>query len=146
MTTTTKKKKPLSWRAVRRGPIYCAPACGHGCTFAAYQRAKAAAERLAAQLGPGWKTRVNENMGWHWSVHGGGGHLHISPFYYKGKIHSFTVFVSDTPEKCCIGRWTAEGDTAKQALEAAIAKAMGEAARITREMAHLQNALRKVRS
>ena len=38
----------LSWTAVRRGPIYCAPACGAGCTAKAYLEAKVASATLVA--------------------------------------------------------------------------------------------------
>jgi hypothetical protein len=70
------KRKPLSWRAVRRGAIYCAQACGHGCTYEAYKKAQVAALKMAVRLsnvptdikGGKWKVRVWENLGWHWEV------------------------------------------------------------------------------
>ncbi len=60
--------KKLSWKPVRKGRVFCAPACGSGCTREAYLKAKAAARKLCATLGPGWKPSVSENMGWHYSA------------------------------------------------------------------------------
>lgn len=60
-------KKP-SWVARRRGPIYCAPACGADCKWADYERCVADAGALAERLGPEWEPRVWENFGWHWEV------------------------------------------------------------------------------
>lgn len=59
---------PLSWVAVRKGDTYCAPACGHGCTFERYQAALDRATKAAKSLGPKWKPEVHENMGWHSQV------------------------------------------------------------------------------
>lgn len=62
----------LSWKPVRRGPFYCSPACGGGCTWAAYQRAwKDARACRKRMLSKGWKIRVWENLGWHWGIHKG---------------------------------------------------------------------------
>lgn len=58
----------LSWKPVRRGETYCAPACGAGCTWAAHRQAKEDARELAAKLGDGWTPRVWESMGWHYQV------------------------------------------------------------------------------
>ena len=59
----------LSWTPKEYGGIfYCSPACGGGCTMAAYEQAKDKAMRLAARLGKGWKPRVWENLGWHYSA------------------------------------------------------------------------------
>ena len=54
----------LSWKARKNGAVYCAPACGHRCTFKEYQAAKANGARLVKLLGKGWRVRVWENMGW----------------------------------------------------------------------------------
>lgn len=61
----------LSWKAKRKGDVYCAPACGHNCLWESYQMAKKEARKAADILGRGWKVRVWENMGWHWSVFNG---------------------------------------------------------------------------
>ena len=59
---------PGAWKPVRRGPVYCAPACGAGCTYAAFLKATRLAALMAAKLGTRWKPRVWENMGWHYSA------------------------------------------------------------------------------
>lgn len=61
-------KNPLSWKPVRRGRIYCAPACGMGCTVQAFRSVHRSANTLAKKMGKGWKPYVWENMGWHYSV------------------------------------------------------------------------------
>lgn len=58
----------LSWKAVRKGNVYCAPACGHGCKHSQYLKMKKQAELMCKALGKGWKPRVHENMGWHCEV------------------------------------------------------------------------------
>jgi hypothetical protein len=63
-----KNQAGLSWKAIRRGSIYCSPACGGGCTYAAYQKACRDAAALAKRMGNGWTPRVHENLGWHWCV------------------------------------------------------------------------------
>ena len=72
------KRKPnqadRSWKAVRRGDVYCAPACGGGCTHAAYMQAQLGGERLARRLGPGFKPEVWENLGWHYCAVSKGNH------------------------------------------------------------------------
>ena len=47
-----------SWTPRLVGDMYCAPACGGGCTKAAYDAAVKAADELCAKLGDGWKPRV----------------------------------------------------------------------------------------
>lgn len=67
----SKKKPPPQqnrWVAVRKGPIYCAPACGAKCTYAAFKRMSEFAVDLAKRLGPGWRPHVWENMGWYCSA------------------------------------------------------------------------------
>lgn len=61
-------KRKLSWRPRRRGAVYCSSACGAGCTYAAYRAARRNGAALAKALGPGWKPRIWENLGWHWSA------------------------------------------------------------------------------
>lgn len=58
----------LSWKPVRRGSVYCAPACGGRCTYIAYLKASEKARKLAKRLGKGWKPHVWENLGWHYKV------------------------------------------------------------------------------
>jgi hypothetical protein len=68
MKAIPKPARTLSWRAVRRGKLYCAPACGGGCTIAEFDLAMAAACACARALGNGWVPDVYENLGWHWQV------------------------------------------------------------------------------
>lgn len=60
-----KKPRALSWKPKARGHIYCAPACGRGCTKAEHDEVKRKAEEICKQLGRGWKVRMNENLGWY---------------------------------------------------------------------------------
>lgn len=69
----------LSWVAVRRGKIYCAPACGSNCTFAAFSKATELASKLCAKLGPEWEPRITENMGWHYRAVALGGLVVVNP-------------------------------------------------------------------
>jgi len=64
--------KKLSWKPKRRGVTYCSSACGHGCTWPQFVRARLAAKRLAKRLGPGWKPYVWENFGWRYQAIKGG--------------------------------------------------------------------------
>jgi len=48
--------------------VYCAPACGHGCTRKDYEAALFRAQRVADALGEAWKAEASENMGWHSKV------------------------------------------------------------------------------
>lgn len=56
------------WTPREQGGIYCAPACGHGCTKAEHQRAVDGANKLCALLGTNWTPRVWENLGWHYTA------------------------------------------------------------------------------
>jgi len=61
----------LSWKAKRKGDVYCAPACGRGCTYEEYMRAKTEATMVARELGPHWRPYVWENQNWYWDVRSG---------------------------------------------------------------------------
>lgn len=58
------KPRALSWKPRLRGAVYCAPACGRGCTKAAYDEARREAAEIVKQLGSGWKIEMSENLGW----------------------------------------------------------------------------------
>jgi hypothetical protein len=58
-------------------------------------------------MGKGWKPRVWENLGWHWSVVKGvpippvwsAGFLEITPPYsFEGKDGTYTAWVQSTPQ------------------------------------------------
>lgn len=59
------------WNPLRRGGVFCSPACGFKCTVNAHDRARREGEALAASLGPGWTPRVWENCGWQYEVRSG---------------------------------------------------------------------------
>lgn len=67
-----------AWTPVRRGAIYCAPACGGKCTYRAYEKAKADGGKVRAMMqNPhGWNVRIHENLGWHVSLEKNGLTLH----------------------------------------------------------------------
>lgn len=53
----------------------CAKWCGRGCTEEEYLEAKRDARALCKKLGPGWRSRVWENMGWHFNAVKGNIHV-----------------------------------------------------------------------
>jgi hypothetical protein len=61
-----------NWTPIRKGDIYCSPACGANCTHKAYEeatgKAKKLAEKCTKEIGGEWEIRVHENLGWHWCV------------------------------------------------------------------------------
>jgi hypothetical protein len=63
--------KKLNWEPVRYEAVYCAPACGRGCTFEEFTQAQEQASNLAKELGNGWIGEVHENLGWHWNIRWG---------------------------------------------------------------------------
>jgi len=94
---------------VLRGKIYCSPACGFDCLKSDYDKAVEKADRVAKELGLGWKTVVWENCGWHARVE-------------KGKC---VIFLYAGDRSCCwatteVGpdgrQFECEGTTAKMAL------------------------------
>jgi len=76
--------KPLSWKAKRNGEIYCAPACGMGCTHEMYLEAHAKADALIAkckaEVGGSWTKHIHENLGWHYRVMLKGGNITIHEY------------------------------------------------------------------
>lgn len=118
----------LSWTPVRRGAIYCAPACGRGCTFAEYQHAVKSGKKLAATLGTGWTSSVSENLGWFYEATSPCGRMRVSPLEdRRGKLGPPKVLiyhadlggmVDDSP-----GQWIGEGGTPTEAVRDAVRKA-----------------------
>lgn len=74
--------KKSSWKPKRQGNIYCAPACGRGCTHAEYLKAHKLADALIKkcekEVGGKWEKRIHENLGWYYSVSLVGGDITIS--------------------------------------------------------------------
>ena len=109
------------WTAKRNGAIYCAPACGGNCTWAAYQKAVKDSARLAEECGHGYIGRINENLGWHFGA--------ISPctriYVYKSGGDSRYGALLGEPGSYS-GRYTGKGETAKEAIAQAIAAARAD--------------------
>lgn len=92
--------EPDRWTPVLRGDTYCSPACGAGCTKAAHDAAQRKAKALARRMGPGFKPRVWENLGWHYSAERGraaDNHralAHVDP----SPSGIYTAFLNTTPQ------------------------------------------------
>lgn len=120
--------KPLSWKPVRRGALYCAPACGGGCTWAAYGEAHRKGNELARRLGPGWSPNVWENLGWHYSATAAGGLVAVHEYGRR----RFTAYMLG-------GAY--DGSTARASVMAGLrvcCEQLGEARRIARSLMGLQ--------
>lgn len=133
---------PLSWTARRRGDVYCAPACGFGCKWTAYETAVENASALAAQLGEGWEPRVWENVGWHYSAQTTDRRIKVHPGGHDadGTVVSYTAFVSAEPSSG--GRWVARGSTPRGAVEAAALDVYAELDGL-QEVVHVMGRLRE---
>jgi hypothetical protein len=101
---------------VRRGPFYCSPWCGAKCTIVAYDSACFKGKALAEQLGPNWKPRIWENMGWFYAAVDSTGCWKIHVSEHKGTI-SYTAFLG-TPDSPG-GKWAEHGATPQEAIEKA---------------------------
>lgn len=92
----------LSYKPVRKGDIYCSPACGYKCTWAAYQLATRRAKALCKLLGPGWEPHVWENGGWHYKVYFGAPvaehHLGLVEVYTGHDPLSYSIFLQTDPQ------------------------------------------------
>jgi hypothetical protein len=122
MTKKLTKLKPLSWKPARHGDTFCAPACGHGCTYQEYERAQISAKTLCENLGPGWKPKVWENMGWHFQAISSCGRLEV---HTNGLLsRSFCAFIGESGSS--EGRWVGHGSTPKAAVTAVKSKARAE--------------------
>jgi hypothetical protein len=69
----TRATKAEKWRETwtspqRAGKIFCSPSCGHGCTWADYNRAVRRADALMKKLGITWRAHVHESLGWKFTV------------------------------------------------------------------------------
>lgn len=114
----------LSWIAVRQGAQYCAPACGHGCTYDEYLAAHKAADNCRAKLKmpQHWTVVVHENLGWHWKLVNGPIMLYGSP---TGKSEYWAMVSSDIKDPAGgSGLWTERGaptfSDPNKAVEAAV--------------------------
>lgn len=124
-------KTHLDWKAKRNGRFYCAPACGGRCTWAAYQKAKAESARVATLLGAGWKPRVDENLGWHWSVVDATGMLDVSS---PGPNSYMTILAA---------RYVGHGKTPQLSINAACKQAKPELSVLKKTVAVIESVLEK---
>lgn len=122
--------KPLSWKPVRRGATYCAPACGGGCTRDSFEMATSSAKLLANGLGSAWVPHVWENLGWH--------------FIAKSKNGSASVSVSGAQYYASIrvgvNNFMAYASTPRRAFTLALGKASTMLARARVDLAELEAA------
>ena len=127
--------KKLSWKAVRRGDIYCAPACGANCTWAAYQKALERGRLCADELGKGWTVYVSENMGWHTTVLSPCKRIKVAVHPVQGTpsetligtLCDYTAFLGDA-DHTAGGKWAENGDTPAEAVNNVVRVAMAELA------------------
>lgn len=83
------------WTPVRRGRVYCSPACGRGCTHAEFMTATRKAKALVKRLGAGWKPCVWENLGWHYeAVKGEPVLIQVHPH----RDGTYTIFLQTYPQ------------------------------------------------
>lgn len=125
----TQEETDPRWTPVRRGHIYCSPACGGKCTWANYQKAVKDSAALAKSLGKGWTTNVTENLGWHWDVQSPCGHLRVSGPYACRDENSFHAFVGDVGD-WGTGDFSEHGNTPKEAMRKVIRTAKRAASRL----------------
>ena len=108
------------WTPVRNGDVYCSPLCGGGprtCTIQNYERAVDLSNKVAADLGPGWTTRVHENLGWRCSVTSPCRRIRITVPTRTGDT-GYTAFLGPIDEHdMCVGRWAENGRTPREAIE-----------------------------
>lgn len=148
-SATMKKPKPLSWKVKRKGTLYCSPACGGGCTWAAYRRAKRRAKTLAKHMGKGWKICVHENLGWHYNVVSPCGRIKLHEYWPRvddeaGVIDQLASLVPDRysaflgdPDSPG-GRWAEGGDTPEEAIRNVVEVAQDDLDRIGAAIAGLE--------
>lgn len=98
-------KKSQDWTPVRSGSIYCSPACGGGCTWRQYETAVIQASSLARSLGAGWKPRVHENLGWHYSATNGVATM-VERVQTVGQ--HYTLFINTSPQIVTVGASASE--------------------------------------
>lgn len=106
------RPKKLSWTPVRRGKVYCSPACGGDCTWAAHYSATRNAAALAKRCGPAFKPVVWENLGWHYRAETEDRRVTIRQ--YAGQYQAD------------VGGYHGYGTTPQAALDAAVSVALAD--------------------
>ena len=81
------------------------------------------------RLGPGWKPRVHENMGWYASVIDKSGCWYIAIHRY-GRSLTYTAFLGEPFSYS--GKWAESADTPEQAIEKVRETAQGALANMQR--------------
>jgi hypothetical protein len=137
-----KNQAGLSWKAVRRGSIFCAPACGGGCTYAAYRKACADAMELCHTLkgcfGGTWRFRVWENLGWWHEAISPCGRVRVS----AERWGSFSAGIGERGG--CGSRWHAHAGSPRQAVLKVVWKAEADLAKLGATFADLPKPVRSV--
>lgn len=122
-TTQESTYPPGSWTPIRRGPIYCSPACGCSCRFSDFKRAHEEGAALATSLGQGWTFSVWENGGWHRNA--------ISPCT-RLKIHGgpgrYTAFLGEFGSMG--GLWVATDADPREAVRQVVVAGRRELAKL----------------
>ncbi len=124
-TPTDPDPDPDRWTPVKRGPIFCSPGCGMGCTHAAFLDAHTNAKALCATLnrtsGEGWTPHVWENLGWHYCAHSVCGRIKVHPETCppKGGPRYYHAFLGEAGSAG--GRWVEDSKTASAAVRKVIA-------------------------
>lgn len=122
-------KKVDRWKAVRKGKIYCAPACGHNCTYLDYLQARHRAKEAAKKLGKGWTFEVWENLGWHSKVISPDKYVHI--YIARYDTHdSYLVMVGPEKNGSSLIEWNHTADTLEEALDGVFKKIHGKILRL----------------
>lgn len=75
-----------NWTPVRKGKIYCSPACGAECTYSDFVKMTNQAKKMCEQLGENWTPKVTENLGWHCRVVNANATIHYDVFPDHPKI------------------------------------------------------------
>lgn len=139
--TTTKKLRLPSWKPRLRGDVYCAPACGGGCTKKEHEQAQKRGRKLAKRLstkkvGLGkWTVQVWENLGWHFKAVSPCGRVKVTENRYQGKVTGYAAYLNEAGRTG--GRWVGDGDTPAEALENVIATALRSRDKIVAMLAGL---------
>lgn len=111
-----------SWNPVRRGRVYCAPACGCGCTYAEYRQAVKDAAAAARELGEGWEAVVHENLGWHAAAKHVAGWLRVTVNRIGNRPMFYTAFLSHT-KNTDGGAWIHDSRSPRAAVAGVLRKA-----------------------
>lgn len=116
------KKQVPDWtpRRMQPGDLYCSPACGGRCTWAAYQKAKKDANALARKLGKGWVPKVWENLGWWYKAQTEDGLMKVHPSTNHGTVCGYTAYFGEGESG---GTWASQEKTPEKALEDVLARA-----------------------